>query len=90
MGAKAKTKDDYVRARIDSDVKNDVELILAECGMTTTTAITLFFQQIRLRKGLPFAVVLPNETTLQSLRDMEENRDITISTFDEFAASLED
>jgi DNA-damage-inducible protein J len=85
-----KNKDEVVRARINSDIKNDVELILSECGLNTTTAITLFFQQIRLHKGLPFPVSLPNETTLQALRDMENNHNITISSFDDFAASLDD
>jgi DNA-damage-inducible protein J len=52
-----------VRARVAPSLKADVEKLLDRLGMTTTEAITLFFSQIRLRKGLPFPVELPNATT---------------------------
>lgn len=35
--------------------------------MTTSQAITLYFNQISLRKGLPFAVAIPNTETAQAI-----------------------
>ena len=52
-----------VRARIEPNLKSDVEELLGRLGVTTTEAITMFFSQIRLRQGLPFPVEVPNETT---------------------------
>ncbi len=52
-----------VRARIEPNLKFEVEELLAHLGVSTTEAITMFFSQIRLRKGLPFPVELPNDTT---------------------------
>lgn len=52
-----------VRARIQPELKTEVEELLASLGVTTSEAITMFFSQVKLRKGLPFAVEIPNETT---------------------------
>ena len=50
-----------VRARMEPRLKTAVEALLEQLGVTTTDAITMFFSQIRLRKGLPFSVEVPNE-----------------------------
>ena len=34
-----------------------------------TQAITLFFKQVKMRQGLPFAVAIPNAKTRQALED---------------------
>jgi DNA-damage-inducible protein J len=52
-----------VRTRIEPGLKSDVEELLACLGVTTTGAITMFFSQIRLRRGLPFPVEIPNLAT---------------------------
>ena len=56
-------KTEVVRARINPELKRNVEVLLSKLGLTTTQAITLFFQQMELRNGLPFPVELPNEET---------------------------
>jgi len=56
-------KDALINARIESDLKQDVEQILKQLGLSATQAITMYYQQIRLNKGLPFEVKLPNEET---------------------------
>ena len=60
-----------INARIAPDLKEDVESILARLGVTTTQAITMYFEQIRMNKGLPFSVRIPNEETLQAMREAE-------------------
>lgn len=58
-----------IHARIEPDMKDQVEQIFQHLGMTTTQAIRLFFQQVALQKGLPFPVALPNETTEKAIED---------------------
>ena len=60
-----------INARIAPDLKEDVESILARLGVTTTQAITMYFEQIRMNKGLPFLVRIPNDETLQAMREAE-------------------
>lgn len=52
-------KTETVRARVDAELKQQAEAVLLRLGLTTTEAIRLFLQQVRLQRGLPFSVVLP-------------------------------
>lgn len=45
-----------VYARIDSKLKEDAEKILEQVGLTPSAAISMFYKQITMRKGLPFEV----------------------------------
>ena len=60
-------KESYVRARVDTRLKRDSELILHELGLTTTDAIRIFLHQVILHKGLPF-----------DLRLKEDNSDVLL------------
>lgn len=51
-------KEAVVRARVDQKLKADSEAILRQLGLSTTEAIRMFFTQVTLRRGLPFAVSL--------------------------------
>ena len=64
-------KTEIVEARINPELKRNVEALLSKLGLTTTQAITLFFQQMELCNGLPFPVELPNKET----RDVFEKTD---------------
>jgi DNA-damage-inducible protein J len=57
------TKSAMIRARIRPELKDEAEAILAELGLNPTQAITLFYEQVRLQRGLPFAVELPDKPT---------------------------
>ncbi len=46
-------------ARIEPDVKEQAESILNALGISASNAITMFYKQIILQKGLPFEVKLP-------------------------------
>ena len=49
----------HLYARIEPDVKEQAENILAMLGIPASNAINMFYKQIILRKGLPFDVKLP-------------------------------
>lgn len=55
-----------INARIAPKLKDDVESILSRLGMTTTQAITMYFEQIKIKRGLPFSVTLPDDSVLQT------------------------
>lgn len=46
-------------ARIEPDVKEQAETILNALGISASNAITMFYKQVILKKGLPFEVRLP-------------------------------
>ena len=55
-----------VRVRIEPALKKEVEAILAKLGLTTSETVHLLYRQIKLQRGLPFNVRLPNELTARS------------------------
>ena len=46
-------------ARIEPDLKEQAESILSALGIPASNAITMFYKQIILQRGLPFDVRLP-------------------------------
>ena len=72
------TKTSTIRARIEPDLKNRAEYIFRRLGLTTTQAITLFYKQVELRKGLPFDITIPNEITRQTFDNTDAGRDLII------------
>ncbi|MCD8323320.1 MAG: type II toxin-antitoxin system RelB/DinJ family antitoxin [Oscillospiraceae bacterium] len=46
-------------ARIEPEVKEQAEAILSALGIPASNAINMFYKQIILQRGLPFAVKLP-------------------------------
>ncbi len=63
-----------VHSRISPDIKERAESILSQLGLSPTEAIRIFYTQITLRKGLPFAVEIPNATTLKAIEDSRRGR----------------
>ena len=75
--------DATVRARVNGNLKQEVEEILKEIGLSTSQAITLFLKRIKYEKGIPFELKVPNATTIKAIKEAEQNIGETIS-FEEF------
>jgi DNA-damage-inducible protein J len=79
-------KDALINARIESDLKQDVEQILKQLGLSATQAITMYYQQIRLNKGLPFEVKLPNEETQKVIEESRKGINVDDFSLEELQA----
>lgn len=62
-------KSETIRARVEPALKHKAESVFGELGLTPTEAITLFYRQVALHRGLPFPVRIPNAATRKALRD---------------------
>lgn len=69
-----------IRARTDEKLKEQVENIFHRLGMTTTEAINLFYRQVKLNRGLPFAVRIPNAETRRTLERSARGEDVKTFT----------
>ena len=65
-----------IHARITPELKEEAEAILKELGLNATRLSRLFYQQIRLTRGLPLVLRLPNESTRQTLDDTEAGQNL--------------
>ena len=65
-----------ISARIDPELKHEAEVVFRELGMTATQAITLFYKQVELQRGLPFVVRVPNDATVESLEQARARQEL--------------
>jgi DNA-damage-inducible protein J len=65
-----------IRARVEPRLKERAEEILATLGITPTEAIRLFYRQVVLMEGIPFAIRIPNETTLRTMDRTDRGEDL--------------
>lgn len=65
-----------IRARTEPKLKRDVESIFERLGISSTEAINLFYTQVRLKKGIPFEIKIPNKATLKAFKDSENRKNI--------------
>ena len=71
------SKTETIRARIEPELKNNAETVLAALGLSVTEALTLFYKQITLQQGLPFDVKIPNDVTIKTLTQVRNREDLT-------------
>ena len=71
------TKSETIRARVEPTLKREAEMVFSQLGLSPTQAIRLFYKQVTLQHGLPFAVKVPNAETREALRQAYEHEHLT-------------
>ena len=66
-----------IRVRVGPELKSQAEEVFSELGLSPTEAITLFYTQVTLHRGLPFAVGIPNAETIKALRQARAGEGLT-------------
>ena len=78
-----------ISARIDPELKRGAEKVFQQLGLTTTQAITLFYKQVEMERGLPFAVRVPNDVTVEALEQARARQGLeSFNTLDDLFADL--
>jgi len=72
------SKSSVVPARIEPEIKSRAEGLFRNLGLSPTEAIRLFYHQVCLRKGLPFAVEVPNDLTEKTLLKSKKGEEVTV------------
>ena len=80
--------DSVVRARIDSDTKARATEALEAMGLSVSDAIRLLLLRIAEEKRLPFAVKVPNSTTVKAMKELEAGKGKRFSSADELFRDL--
>ena len=66
--------DSVVRARIDRDTKVRATEALNAMGLTVSDAIRLLLLRVADEKRLPFAVQVPNATTVKAMKQLDDGK----------------
>lgn len=80
--------DTVVRARIDSDTKAQATEALQAMGLSVSDAIRLLLLRVAEEKRLPFAVQVPNATTVKAMRELDEGKGKRFSNTEELFQDL--
>ena len=80
---------EMIRVHVEQELKRRAEESLHALGLSADEAITLFYQQVAVRKGLPFDADVPNAETVEALRQVEAGSDlIEYATLDELRSGV--
>ena len=71
------SKTAMIRARANPGLKKDVERIFRQLGVSATEAINIFYRQVKIYKGFPFDVRIPNQATLKAMEEVEKKHHLT-------------
>ncbi len=66
---------------LDTNLKAQAKDIYKQYGLTLSDAVNMFLAQSVFNKGLPFDLKIPNDETLQAMKDVKNNKnyeDITL------------
>jgi DNA-damage-inducible protein J len=83
-----KIKSAMVRARIEPGLKTKAEKYFNLLGLSTTQAITLFYKQVEIHRGLPFEINIPNDETIAAMKEIENDGGKKFNNADELFKHL--
>ena len=80
--------DTVVRARIDSGTKARATEALQAMGLSVSDAIRLLLLRVEAEKRLPFAIQVPNATTVKAMGELDEGKGKRFGTAEELFQDL--
>ncbi len=69
-----------VRARIDKHIKEEAATVLAAMGLTISDAFRIMLTRVAKEKALPFEPLVPNEATIQAMKEARRGK---LESFDD-------
>ena len=58
-----------ISSRIEPELKSAGDQILSSLGLSRSDAISMFYRQIVMHRGLPFEAKIPNKETIAALQE---------------------
>lgn len=68
------TKTAYVNVRMEKKLKTDAEKVLRDVGVNASDALTMFYRQVVIQRGIPFSMHVPNKRTRKAIADLEAGK----------------
>lgn len=81
--------DSVVRARLDRDTKDRAAAALRDMGLSVSEAIRLLLRRVAEEKRLPFAVQVPNASTVGAMNELNQGRGQRFENVEELFRDLE-
>lgn len=79
-----------INVRVEPELKGEAEQILKKLGISFSEAISMFLNQVTMKKGIPFEVKIPNAETIAAMEEMKNRENLkSYSSVEELFADLE-
>ena len=77
-----------VRTRINEQIKAEATIVLESIGLSMSDAIRLMLTRVAREKALPFEPLIPNEETLQAIKEARAGITKPFDNIDDLMADL--
>ncbi len=80
-----------IKMRISEELKDEASQILRDCGLTVSSAVRLFLEQVVSHQGIPFEVKRPSakmKTALQEATEIEGKASHRFTSVDDMLKGL--
>jgi DNA-damage-inducible protein J len=77
-----------VRARIDEHIKEEATAVLAAMGLTVSDAFRIMLTRVAREKALPFEPLVPNEETIEAMKEARRGKLPAFVTVDDLMTDL--
>ena len=78
-----------IQTRINPELKRKAQAIFNKLNLSMSEAISLYLTQVTLHRGIPFEIKIPNELTLNTLKNIEKGKNLNeVSSVDELFEEL--
>jgi DNA-damage-inducible protein J len=75
--------------KLDPVVKQEAQEIFATLGLTLGEAVNLFLTQVKLKRGIPFELKIPNELTQSVMDDVRKGKNMESTSIEQIKQELE-
>lgn len=82
------TENAVIRARIDGATKAEAAAVLASMGLSLSDAFRMLVRRIAAEKALPFEPLIPNEETIEAMREARTGKLPRFKTVDALFTDL--
>jgi DNA-damage-inducible protein J len=77
-----------VTTRINEDIKKEASVVLDAMGLTVSDAVRLLLTKIAREHALPFDPLIPNEETIQAMKDARSGNLSSANSVNEFLDAM--
>lgn len=74
---------------LDTATKEKALEIFKTYGLGLSEAFNIFLSQSVIERGIPFQIKIPNDETLQALKDARNNKNMETVTFEELKKEMD-
>lgn len=84
------TKNEKTRTNVylDTAMKKKAQEIFKQYGMGLSDAFNIFLSQSVMEKGIPFQIKIPNDETVQVIKDAREGKNMTKVSLDDLKKEI--